>query len=83
MIFPVAALVLVLDLITKWGASVALRPGRPVPLLGDLLRFTLVHNSGAAFGLFPGGGPAFVVFSIAAIGLILLLAWRLPTGSRG
>jgi signal peptidase II len=74
---------LILDLATKWVAATQLSHGRSIPLLGDLLRFTLVHNSGGAFGLFAGGGAPFVGFSIAAIGLILLLAWRLPAGSHG
>ncbi len=77
-----AAIVLGLDLITKWTASVTLESGRSIPILGDVFRFTLVHNSGAAFGLFPGRGNAFVFFSAAAIGLILLLVWRLPARSR-
>lgn len=82
-LLPAAGAVLALDLATKWVATATLAPpGRSVSLLGDFVRLTLVHNSGGAFGLFPGRGPAFVVFSIAAIGLIVLLASRLPGRSR-
>jgi signal peptidase II len=76
-----AAVVLVLDLATKSVANASLPPDRSVPVLGNLVRLTLVHNSGAAFGLFPGSGGAFVIFSIAAIGVILFLYWRLPAQS--
>ncbi len=77
-----AAIVLALDLATKSIAASRLRPGHSIPVIGDVLRLTLVHNSGAAFGLFPGSRGPFVAFSIAAIGLIVLLYFRLPGRSR-
>jgi signal peptidase II len=77
-----AVLVLVLDLATKIIATAVLQPGRPVSVLGEYVRLVLVFNSGAAFGLFPGSRLAFIVFSVAAILLILLLYWRLPGHTR-
>lgn len=77
-----AAVVLALDLVTKLVAANGLEAGHSIPVIGDFLRLTLVHNSGAAFGLFPGSRGPFVAFSIAAIGLILLLYLRLPGRSR-
>ena len=77
-----AAAVLALDLATKAAASHLLEPGHPIPVLGEFLRLTLVHNTGAAFGLFPGSRLAFIVFSAAAIALILALYFRLPARSR-
>jgi signal peptidase II len=77
-----AAVVLALDLVTKLIAANGLEAGHSIPVVGDLVRLTLVHNSGAAFGLFPGSRGPFVAFSIAAIGLILLLYLRLPGRSR-
>ena len=53
-----------------------------MPVLGEYLRLVLVHNSGAAFGLFPGSRVAFILFSFAAIALILFLYLRLPAHTR-
>ncbi|MER3425980.1 MAG: signal peptidase II [Thermus sp.] len=46
-------LLLVLDQVTKLWALAHLSPV-PKPVLGDLLYLTLVHNTGAAFGLLEG-----------------------------
>lgn len=46
------------------------------------MRLTLVHNTGAAFGLFPGSRAAFIVFSILAILVIVALYLRLAQKSR-
>ena len=77
-----AALVLAADLLTKALASRLLAPGFPVPVLGDLVRFTLVHNTGAAFGLFPGSRTAFIVFSVLAILVIAVLYLRMAERRR-
>lgn len=77
-----AALVLAADLLTKALASRLLAPGFPVPVLGDLVRFTLVHNTGAAFGLFPGSRIAFIVFSALAILVIAVLYLRMADRRR-
>ena len=82
-LFLTAALVLALDLSTKAIASRLLTMGRPVPVLGEFVRFTLVHNTGAAFGLFPGSRMAFIGFSAAALAVILLLYFRLPSRNPG
>ena len=50
--------------------------GRPVPVLDDVVRFTLVHNTGAAFGLFPGSRVPFIVISILAIAVVIFLFLR-------
>jgi signal peptidase II len=76
-----AVLVLGLDLATKAAASRLLALGHPVPVLGDVLRLTLVHNTGAAFGLFPGSRVAFIAFSGAALIVIVILYFRLPARS--
>ena len=46
-----AALVVVLDQMTKRLAEDRLRGQRSVPVVDDLLRLTYVENRGAAFGL--------------------------------
>lgn len=71
-----AAAVLALDQATKALASSHLLLGQPVPILGNLARLTLVHNSGAAFGLFPGSRLPFILVSALAIAVVLYLFAR-------
>ena len=71
-----AAGVVLADQVTKWVASLQLVLGQPVPVLGDVVRLTLVHNTGAAFGLFPGSRGPFIVISILAIAVVLYLFLR-------
>jgi signal peptidase II len=71
-----AAVVLALDQATKALASARLVPGEPLPVLGQFLRLTLVHNTGAAFGLFPGSRLPFILISALAIAVVLYLFAR-------
>lgn len=70
---------LVLDVLTKAWAEQTLTLHRPMPVIGDLFRFTLGYNTGVAFGLFAKGqaGPL-IVTGIVIAGVILwsLLALR-------
>ena len=77
-----AAIVVVVDQITKqifWKYFVA---GHHVDVIPGVLRITLVKNSGAAFGLFDGGRIFFIIASVIAIGFILYLGFRLPASER-
>jgi len=62
-----------------WAVCV-LPLGRPQPLIGNIIRLSRVHNTGGAFGLFPGNAIAFLAVSslIAAVVLVLILTDRLP-----
>ena len=71
-----AALVVSLDQVTKHLAASRLMPGESISVLGDFIRLTLVHNTGAAFGLFPGSRVPFIVVSVVAIGVVLYLFFR-------
>ena len=71
-----ACLVVALDQVTKAAASARLLLGDPVSVMGDVVRLTLVHNTGAAFGLFPGSRLPFIVVSSLAIGVVLYLFTR-------
>ena len=71
-----AAAILVLDQASKDLAASHLLLGQPVPILGDFVRLTLVHNTGAAFGLFPGSRLPFILISILAIAVVLYLFAR-------
>jgi signal peptidase II len=69
--YVVAAVVLVLDQITKIriAGSMSLHESRPI--LGDFFRLTYVHNDGAAFGLDLGGRWAFIVVTILVSAFIV------------
>jgi signal peptidase II len=77
LLFALCAIAIVaLDQTSKAAASARLFLGDPVPVLGDVVRLTLVHNTGAAFGLFPGSRLPFIVVSILAISVVLYLFTR-------
>lgn len=71
-----AAGVLALDQLSKWLVSTRLLLGEPVAVAGDFVRLTLVHNRGAAFGLFPGSRVPFIIVSVLAIAVVLYLFQR-------
>jgi signal peptidase II len=76
-VFLLCAIAIVaLDQTTKLLASSPLMPGESISVLGDFIRLTLVHNTGAAFGLFPGSRVPFIVVSVVAIAVVLYLFFR-------
>lgn len=65
-----AALVFVADRLTKlWALEVL--PGGNITVIPDVLGFELAFNTGAAYGLFKGGGSFIAIAAIIASGLIL------------
>jgi len=77
----IAVAIVTLDLATKALAEARLEPSSPVRVVGEVVRLTLVHNSGTAFGLFPGNRLPFIAFSVVAVGVILLMFRRLAERS--
>jgi len=66
---------LILDVVTKRLALATLwPPGHPQPVIGDVVRFTLTFNRGAALGMSLGdwSRPAFTAIAIVMVGV---LAW--------
>ncbi len=78
----VAAVVLLLDQITKLWVVAALGPApmtRFVPLIGDEVRIAYSHNTGVAFSLFTGNPELLTVAAILIIaGAIYFYATQLP-----
>lgn len=72
--WPAFGLVLVLDIVTKYLA-VRMLPAAHVPraVVGDLLRFTLAYNRGAAFGTDVGEWSRWI-FTVVAILVLIVLA---------
>ena len=60
-------LVISLDQVTKRYVAAHLAPydsWMPIKAIEPVFRFTHVHNTGAAFGIFPGGGGVFLVIAL-------------------
>jgi signal peptidase II len=79
--WAVLAVVVIADVITKAVAVYSLAPQRiPHELFGDTVRFTLVYNPGAAFGLHLGAYSRWI-FMVLTIGALFILG-RLYRATR-
>lgn len=72
LLLSVAAVVWVLDIITKVIAVRLLTPGQPVSIIGDTVTWTLVRNSGAAFSMATGYTW---VLTLVATGVVIGIIW--------
>ena len=82
--WPVVTAFVLLDVVTKAAAVRYLVPQRmPHDIVGDWVRFTLVYNPGAAFGLGQGFAHSrwlFLVLTVVALGI---LGWLYRTTRPG
>ncbi len=78
------AVVIVLDLATKWWAEGGLLRYEPVPIVGDVLRWRLIYNPGAAFGLHLGPWSRWIFLVIAVVAFVVLfrMSREGPRGDR-
>jgi signal peptidase II len=67
-----AALVLVVDQLTKAWIVANVDPARPLPVFGDLVRLVFSRNTGALFGLFRDNAT---LFAVVSVGVIAAIAW--------
>jgi signal peptidase II len=79
--WPVLALVAAVDFSTKAIASSRLVPQMPHTVYGEWIRFTLVHNPGAAFGLQMGPYSRWIFMVLTIVALVIL--GRLYLSTRG
>ncbi|WP_046470835.1 signal peptidase II [Allosalinactinospora lopnorensis] len=77
----VAVVALVVDFVTKQFMLNWLAPGESVEIVGELLRFTLVFNSGAAFSI--GSGVPWLFFLIASGVVVYILVAARKLRSTG
>jgi len=82
MIFILVVAIISLDQFTKFIISKNLALGQSIPVAPGVFSLSLVHNRGAAFGLMKGQVGLFIIFSIAAIILIVLDLKRGRSGRR-
>ena len=78
-VIAIAVVVVALDQLTKWWAIENLSDGQVIPVIGDWLRFVLVYNPGAAFGLGTGYTWILALVAVAAVVAIAWYAWRVKS----
>lgn len=76
------AILIVVDQITKIMAVRFLGGGQKVILIPGVLEFTLIHNSGAAFGILQNAMLFFYIITAAALVVIVFILARTPSGRR-
>ena len=64
-------LVVLVDRLTKIFFTSLLAPSESLPVIKNVFHFSLVHNTGIAFGLFRDNGAVFLVIPVIAIGLLI------------
>ncbi|MEN8653822.1 signal peptidase II [Streptomyces sp. 21So2-11] len=72
----IALVVLLVDQSTKWWAESALGDGERIPVIGDVIRFVLLYNPGAAFSIGAGATWVFTILAGLAMVGIAAYAWR-------
>ncbi len=71
--WPVLCLIAAVDFGTKYLAAKRLLPqGLPHEVFGDWVRFTLVRNPGAAFGLHLGSQSRWIFMALTIVALVIL-----------
>jgi signal peptidase II len=73
--WPLAIVWVTLDVLTKRWAERVLMPVPPREVLGDVLRFRLVYNQGAAFGIHLGDYSRWI-FLVIAIVAVIGISWK-------
>ena len=76
LVYGTAAVVVVLDQLTKWLVVRQLGGGRPLKLLGSFLQLRYTTNSGGAFSLFTGAPLFFALTATVIAGGIVYAARR-------
>lgn len=66
MLLTVAS-VLIFDQLSKFLIEKYFILGQSTPVLKDIFHITIVHNRGAAFGIFKNQTPVLIIISIAAL----------------
>jgi signal peptidase II len=87
LVFTVAALVLLLDQLTKWYIRHTFGLYESVTVIDSIFHITHVRNAGGAFGIFNQGArawrlPFFLVVSCIAVGVLLAFVRRIQPGQR-
>ena len=82
------AVILVLDQLTKLVVDRTMPLHHSIPVIDNLFSLTYIRNTGAAFGMLAGSAaqfrlPFLLLFSVLAIGFIMMMVRRLPDRETG
>ena len=77
-----AAIIIILDQILKLILSRTLELGQSIPLIKNLFHLTLIHNTGAGFGILKDHGSLLIWISIIAMGIITYYYDQIPKKDR-
>jgi signal peptidase II len=80
----VLAVVVTLDVATKWWIVNNMSYHETIPVIGDVVRLTYTHNPGAAFGINIGEHSRifFLALSIVALGVLVAIYRSTPATDR-
>lgn len=76
LVVAIAAVLFVLDQVTKHWAEANLETDSARPLLGELLQLRLLYNSGAAWGMGSGITPVVTILQLAIAAGVVVFAIR-------
>jgi len=82
------AFIIVADQLTKFIVDRTMPLHYSIPVIENFFSLTYIRNTGAAFGILAGSHeairlPVLVIFSLVAIGFILVMLKRLPSDETG
>ena len=72
LIWSIFLAILSLDRLSKYFVSQNILPNQSLPLIKNIFHLTLIHNTGAAFGIFKNHNYLFIFISILAVLFIYL-----------
>lgn len=80
--------ILIADQLTKFIVDRTMPLYHSIPVIDNFLNLTYIRNTGAAFGILAGSAAAFrlpflMIFSLLAIGFIIVMLRRLPERETG
>lgn len=80
--------IIIADQLTKFVIDRTMPLHHSIPVIDHLFSLTYIRNTGAAFGILAGSQEAFrlpvlIIFSLIAIGFIVVMLKRLPSTETG
>jgi signal peptidase II len=87
-VFGWLVFIIIADQVTKFIVDQSMPLHHSIPVIDNLFSLTYIRNTGAAFGILSGSAASFrlpflVLFSILAIGFVVMMLRRLPDRETG
>ena len=74
--------VIIIDQVSKFIVQQSMTLYTSIPVLGDFIKLTYIHNPGGAFGIMPGNRTVFLVLSLIACGVMIYYLYIMPASER-